>query len=141
MFLLSLLICVFLWYFCKDITTQSGTSEGFYNEDGTLQKEKVSIPIYFTTRWFHNSSIRRKCLNNFLILFQILALSRTYATAIAGSPVSSSFGSQTNTYSLIFKSNEIFTPPLFLPVYFRFLIFLYNIVIFSLFPLCLFSFG
>jgi hypothetical protein len=62
--------------FFDDITTVSGPMEGFYKSDGSLQTAKVT------------------------------ALSRTYATAIAGTPLDVKFDSVTGAFRLRYEVKE-----------------------------------
>lgn len=58
----------------EDITTTSGSKQGFYHDNGTLQKKKVS------------------------------ALARPYATAVAGKPLLMRFSPFTNVFQLTYRT-------------------------------------
>jgi len=67
--------------FYNDITTTAGESEGFYNASGILDVEKVAL------------------------------LSRTYAQAIAGTPLFTSFNETTGVFILTLTINRDITSP------------------------------
>eukprot|EP00005_Dracoamoeba_jomungandri_P000139 CAMPEP_0174253230 /NCGR_PEP_ID=MMETSP0439-20130205/2606_1 /TAXON_ID=0 /ORGANISM="Stereomyxa ramosa, Strain Chinc5" /LENGTH=525 /DNA_ID=CAMNT_0015334145 /DNA_START=19 /DNA_END=1596 /DNA_ORIENTATION=- len=67
--------------FYHDLTTDTGSGESFYDENGKLQKEKVKM------------------------------LSRSYAQAIAGVPLSQSFDTDTSLYRLSFSLDPSISAP------------------------------